>query len=88
MVLDGDFVSGDLWVHFDTDILDPEECPAMNYPARGGPSPENLRAVFRGLAAKGTIRAVSLSSWAPALDESGRSEALCLSLLGELLGRH
>ncbi|UCD77109.1 MAG: arginase family protein, partial [Desulfobacterales bacterium] len=28
---------GPLYVHIDTDILDPAEAPAMNYPATGGP---------------------------------------------------
>ena len=29
---------GPLYLHFDTDVIDPAEVPAMNYPAPGGPS--------------------------------------------------
>lgn len=77
--------AGPLYVHFDCDVLDPQEAPAMNYPAPGGPSAEMLGRVFRRLTASGQVAAVSLSSWAPELDEDGQSERVCLSLLGELV---
>ncbi|MBP6469870.1 MAG: arginase family protein [Chloroflexi bacterium] len=76
---------GPLYVHFDTDVVDPAEVPAMNYPAPGGPSAETLRRVFRHLAATGRVTAVSLSAWNPDMDEDGRSRAISMSLLQELL---
>lgn len=75
---------GPLWVHFDTDIVDPEEVPAMNYPAPGGPGAEEMKKIFQVLADSGRLRAVSLSSWAPDLDHDGRSERVCLELLSVL----
>lgn len=77
--------AGPLYVHFDTDVLDPEEAPAMNYAAPGGPSVAAVRRMFRRLAESGRVAVVSLSSWAPELDEDGRSQRACLSLLEELL---
>lgn len=76
---------GPLYIHFDTDIVDPAEVPAMNYPAPGGPSAETVRQVFRHLASTGNVAAVSLSSWNPNLDENGRSRIICMDLLNQLL---
>jgi arginase len=76
-----------IYVHFDTDLINPTEAPAMNYKAAGGPSVTMLRHVFRRLAATGRIAAVSFSSWNPQLDADGQSQKVCLALLGELLGQ-
>jgi arginase len=84
-LLDYPLPDGPLYVHFDTDIVDPAEVPAMNYPAPGGPSAETVRQVFRHLASTGNVAAVSLSSWNPNLDENGRSRIICMDLLNELL---
>lgn len=75
---------GPLHVHFDTDLIDPRDAPAMNYPARGGPSADEVRRVFRDLAATKRVVAISVSSWSPALDDVGRSRRLCMDLVGTL----
>lgn len=80
-----DLPDGPLYVHFDTDIVNPEEAPAMNYRAPGGPSVATLRRVFRTLAQTGRIAAVSMSAWNPQLDEDGRSREACMGLLYDLL---
>jgi arginase len=74
-----------LYVHFDTDVINPAEAPAMNYRTPGGPSVAVLRKVFRQLAATGRIRAVSMSTWNPELDHDGRSRQASMDLLNELL---
>ncbi len=84
-LLERELPAGPLYVHFDVDVLDPEEAPAMNYPAPDGPPAETLRRVFRRVEESGRVAAVSLSSWAPELDEDGRSRRVCLSLLEELI---
>lgn len=84
-LLDYALPNGPLYIHFDTDIVDPVEVPAMNYPAPGGPSAETVRRVFQHLASTGNVAAVSLSSWNPDLDENGRSRIICMDLLNELL---
>jgi arginase len=75
----------DLYIHFDTDIVDPSEAPGMNYPAPGGPSVYTLQRVFQHLAHTDRIVAVSLSSWNPSLDPDGRSQTAAMSLLHALL---
>jgi arginase len=77
--------AGDLYVHFDTDVIDPAEAPAMGYPAAGGPSAAELAEVFRYLHSIGRVRAVSVSSWNPALDEDGRTARVCMDALRVLL---
>jgi arginase len=54
-----------LWVHFDTDVIRPEDAPAMNYPTQGGPSAHTLQEVFHQLAETGRVIAVSVSAWNP-----------------------
>lgn len=77
---------GPLYIHFDTDVVSPQESPAQNYPASGGPSSEVVRAVFEHLAGTNRIVAVSLSSWNPELDKDKQSERVSLSLLQSLVG--
>ncbi len=76
---------GPLYVHFDADVLDPTDAPAMNYLANGGPSVAVVRSVLRRLAESGRVVAVSLSLWSPALDGNGRSRQVVMDLLQELL---
>ncbi len=75
-----------IYVHFDTDLINPDEAPAMNYKTKGGPSVTMLRHVFRHLASTGQVVCVSFSSWNPQLDKDGRSQQICLNLLDELIG--
>jgi arginase len=77
---------GPLYVHFDADVVTPEEAPAQNYPAPGGPSSSVLEVVLGRLAGSGQVVAVSLSSWNPRLDKGGRSQEVCMSLLETLVG--
>jgi arginase len=70
-----------LWIHFDTDVIDPEYVPAQNYPAPGGISPTELSRVFSYLKDSGRITAISLSSWAPDLPGAEKSRQVCLELL-------
>jgi arginase len=78
-----DYPLGDqsIWVHFDTDVVNPKESPAQNYPAPGGPGAEELERVFCHLADTGLIKAVSLSSWAPGLPGEEISRTVSLRLL-------
>jgi arginase len=77
--------AGPLCVHFDCDVLNPEEAPAMSYLAAGGPGAEALGRVFRRLASSGRLAAVSLSAWNPDLDSDGRTRRATMQLLDELL---
>jgi arginase len=74
-----------IWVHFDTDIIDPEQSPAQNYPAAGGPGAAEMGHVFQHLSAAGLIQAVSLSSWNPDLEGAKQSKDISLRLLDILI---
>ena len=80
-LLDYTFSENPLWIHFDTDILDPVDVPAQNYPAPGGIRKQELKEVFQYLAKTGLIAAVSLSSWAPDLPGAEQSRDVSLELL-------
>lgn len=76
---------GPLYVHVDTDILDPTVAPAMYFQSPGGPSPDMLRRVFQRLTDTGRVVAASMSTWAPEMDHDGRSRAASLGLLAGMV---
>jgi arginase len=84
-LLDYELPSGPIWVHFDTDVVDVSEAPAMNYPTAGGPSVVELGEVFSYLRETGQIATVSMSTWNPELDQDGRSQAVSMKLLTDLI---
>lgn len=84
-LLESPLPEGPLWIHFDTDVIDPEYVPAQNYPAPGGIDPADLGRVFSHLAEAGDLVAVSLSSWAPDLPGAEKSRDVSMGLLEILL---
>jgi arginase len=85
MLLERPLPAGPIYVHFDVDVINAGEAPAMNYLAAGGPSAAELRGVFAHLAASAQVAAVSVSSWNPALDEDGQTREVVLDLLQVLI---
>lgn len=85
-LLDFPFPDRPLYIHFDVDVLDPEDAPAMNYLAPDGPSTNELKDVFDHLSRSYPIVAISMSSWNPDMDADGRTGALCMELFDRLLG--
>ncbi len=77
---------GPLYVHFDVDIIDPTDAPALAYPAPGGPSVDDLRAVFAHLAATDRMVGVSVSAWKFDADGEEKTRDAVMSLLDTLLG--
>jgi arginase len=63
-----------LYVHVDTDVLDPSLTPDAGFPAPGGWSVERLRSELAALGASGRVVALSICPSAPpALDAEGLS---------------
>ena len=61
-----------LYVHVDTDVLDPSLTPDAGFPAPGGWSVERMRSEVSALAASGRVVALSICPSAPpALDAEG-----------------
>lgn len=85
-LLDAPLPAGPLWVHFDSDVVNPEDAPAMRYRARGGPSANDLHTVFRWLAQTGRLCAVSMTAWDFSQDGDGRARSVCMELLRVLVG--
>ncbi len=77
---------GPLYIHFDVDVIDIAEAPAMSYPAPGGPSVESLGEVFDFLAVSGQIAAVSVSAWNPQLNGAEESRQAVMGLINRLVG--
>ena len=77
---------GPLYVHLDADVVDPEDAPAMSYPAPGGLRAAELSRLLRRLARRREIAAVSFSAWNPGLEGAERSREVCLDLLAALTG--
>jgi arginase len=75
-----------LYVHFDTDIIDVREAPAMRYPVAGGPSVSDLRRMAQALHRTHTVAAVSMTVWDVGRDVDGQTERSCLSVLDALIG--
>ena len=85
-ILDSTLPEGPVYVHIDTDIVNPAEASAMNYLAAGGPSAKELQTVMKHLSRTQKIAAVSVSTWNPKMDTDGQSRKVCMGLLDTLIG--
>jgi arginase len=73
-----------LYVHWDTDVVDAKsETPALKYHVSGGPSYEDIGALFKSLKGR-KIVAVSVSAWHEEKDMENKAAIACLKLLKEL----
>lgn len=73
-----------LYIHFDTDVVDCAEMPAMSYPEPGGPSlDECVESLKRALAA-GTTVGVLFSLWNDTLEGSADAMEATLKLIRAL----
>lgn len=81
-----DLADHPLYVHFDTDILNPDDAPAMAYPAAGGPKLDALLKLMHDLAHTGRIAAVSMTVWDMAKDTDKKTQAACLACFNALIG--
>jgi arginase len=74
-------LNGPVHLHFDTDVIDADECAAFNYPVPGGPGGGEMKRIFDALAETADIRAVSISGWTGALDGDGAAARLFARIL-------
>ncbi len=75
-----------IYVHFDTDILNPTDAPAMVYATEGGPTLEALTSVMKYLAGTGKVVAVSMTVWDMANDKDKKTQDACLACFDALMG--
>ena len=74
-----------LFVHFDTDFLNPLDAPAMLYPTAGGPRLADALALAADLARTGRVAAVAVTAWDLDGDGDRTTELACLQVLDALL---
>ena len=68
-----------IYLHLDTDVINPLDAPAMLYKAAGGPRLSELKNLFSIIKEK--IIAVSVNMWEPELDKDKRTESAVFELL-------
>jgi arginase len=84
-LLDHPLLDRPLYIHFDVDVLDPIDAPAVSYPAPGGPSAHELKRVFQHLVRRDSIIGISMSTWNPELDVDEKTRDICMDVLSVLL---
>lgn len=62
-----------LYVHVDTDVIDPEEMPGMNYAAQGGPSVELTARTLERVGREANVAGVFFTLWDDTHDTQGRA---------------
>jgi arginase len=85
-VLKSERLNGPLYVHFDSDIVNPKDAPAQGYATAGGPSAVEMREFLGELAHTKDIVAVSMCAWSPLLDTDGKTQAVTMDLFETLVG--
>jgi arginase len=73
-----------LWVHFDTDYINPTDAPAMRCPASGGVSAQIARLDLDALSSCTNISGLSVSAWAPHLDVDARTAIVSWDAISSL----
>jgi arginase len=84
-LMDMNLPDAPIYVHLDPDIINPADAPAMNYPAAGGPSAEELQTVLKHLNRMENLAAISVAAWNPKMDDDGRTRKVCMGLLDTLV---
>ena len=74
-----------LWVHIDSDYIDPKYAPAMRYRSNGGPRPAGLARELAEVVQRCRVVGASLSAWAPHLDIEGKTAAACTTAIAPVL---
>lgn len=80
-----DYKDKPIHLHLDLDVIDSAEAPAMNYPVAGGPGVEDVAEACRMFAEINRIVGISISGWAGALDQDGRTAAAAKRVLDDLV---
>lgn len=73
-----------LYIHFDTDVVDCEDMPAMSYPEPDGPSLAESIASLQQIIARRDAAGILFSLWNGTLDGGDRALAATLSLIRAL----
>jgi arginase len=75
-----------LYIHFDTDVVNHDEMPAMNYPAVGGPSMAQTIATLERVGRDADVAAILFSLWNHTLNDAKMSLENTLKLVRAFVG--
>lgn len=67
-----------LYLHIDTDVLDPNAAPGVPHPVPSGPSAGELAACVALCCTSGPVAAIGIAAYQPDLDRDGRTGAALL----------
>lgn len=81
---EADLPNKPIYLHFDTDVVDCADIPALSYPEPGGPSLDESIASLRHVMRRGDIAGVLFSLWNSTLEGSDQSQAATLDLIRAL----
>ena len=73
-----------MYIHFDADVVDCAEMPAMSYPEPGGPSLQESIDSLRRMKARGNVAGALFSLWNGTLDGADEAKAAALELIRAL----
>lgn len=73
-----------LYVHFDTDVVDSSEMPAMNYPEPNGPSLAETGKTLRHVVDNHKVVGILFSLWNDTLDGADKARDATLELVRQL----
>jgi arginase len=76
--------AGRFWVHFDVDVLDQEEMPAVTYPLPDGLGWEHAEALLRPLVRSRRLVGLSVADFVPDKDPDGRYARRLVDLVAGL----
>jgi arginase len=68
-----------IYLHFDTDVINPLDAPAMLYASPGGPGVAELKKFLKSI--KERIVAASVNIWEPSLDKDKKTEKAVFEVL-------
>ncbi len=73
-----------LYIHFDTDVVDCAEMPAMSYPEPNGPSLQESIESLKFITARSNVAGILFSLWNGTLDGADEAKAATLELIRAL----
>jgi arginase len=77
--------AGRFWLHFDADVFDEGEMPAVTYPQPDGLSWDQLGDLLRPIASSPALVGVSVADYVPDKDSDGHHARRLVDLVGGLL---
>lgn len=82
-----DWSGASLYIHLDTDVLDPSEMPTLHYPEPNGPSLDDLIGVLKHVRANTSITGVYFSLWDDSLPGAPQAKEATLRLIQTLVSK-